>query len=214
MSKNRCIALSLLLAAQAQAQEPPAKPVIPDAWYVAPLASYIAPTDRSDLDAGYGGTLALGYREGFYAIEAAAVLAEMDARNDGDSARLLGGELNALIFPFRSASSLYALIGIGGLEYSQYPTDGGRFSSATVSAGAGYLWPIRWGRYGFALRTEARFRYGRREEGEATNVERVDEDAPNDFKDVLVSIGLYLPGALQAPPEPPPDSVQVVPVAE
>lgn len=205
----------LLLSSTAWAEdaEPQGQSPIPESWYLSPLGTYTKPNSSEDHDDGYGGTLTVGYRKDFYAIEAGPVFSQLGARNGAADSEVIGGVLDAMIFPFRSAT-LYAIVGIGALEYSKYPPASERFSTATAEAGVGYLWPIKFGRYTFALRTEARYRYGRREQGEGTNVDREDDDAPNTFKDTIVNVGLYLPMQLNPPSEPEPEKAKVVPLLD
>ncbi len=168
--------------------------------YLAPMGSFLY-TGRSETRYGLGGVLALGYRWGWYALEASAIYTDVSAKGGG-SATEQGGGLYGLVFPFASAPNLYGIVGAGGLEVFDYPADSGdsNFSPVTVSAGAGYLWMFSLKTYDFALRTEALYRYGRRERD--VNPRR-DTDAPKNLNDALLNIGLQLPlGKRPAPPEP------------
>ena len=168
--------------------------------YVAPLLSYDIVGD-SNLDDGFGGQLAFGYRQDFYAIEAAAVYTMLSG-GDGDPT-YLGGTINGLIFPLSSLPDLYAIAGVGGLEMDDYPDLGDtKFSTTVVQGGAGYMVPIKFSRYAFGVRAEALYRYGRRDK--RVNRDMEDLNAPRSFDDVLINVGLQLPFALLPPPPPPP----------
>jgi len=184
--------------------------------YLAPMGSFLY-TGRNETEYGLGGILALGYRWGWYALEASAIYTDVSVKGGG-SATQQGGGLYGLVFPFSSAPNLYGIVGAGALEVFDYPAESGNsnFSPTTVSAGAGYLWMFSLRTYDFALRTEALYRYGRRERD--VNPRR-DTDAPKNLNDALINIGLQLPLGKRPPlsepepkvvavvaPQPPPDS--------
>lgn len=185
-----------------------------DGPYLAPMASYVL-TDDSAYDDGLGGTLAGGYRMGWWAVEASAVFSRFGASGDGDDADVYGGSLNALLFPLSGLPNLFALVGVGGLSVEEHPVIERKYSLTTLEGGAGYLLPLSWGRYEFAIRGDARYRAARRER-------RVDPDGdldiPRRFDDVLLNVGLQLPLGLREPelpqPEPAPEPVQVVEAAD
>jgi hypothetical protein len=79
--------------------------------YLAPMASYIL-TDDEVYDDGLGGVLAAGYRNSWWAVEAAALLGSYNAAQ-GEDADFEGGTINGLVFPFSGLPNLFALIGAG-----------------------------------------------------------------------------------------------------
>jgi outer membrane protein OmpA-like peptidoglycan-associated protein len=178
--------------------------------YLAPMASYIL-TDDEVYDDGLGGVLAAGYRNSWWAVEAAALLGSYNAAQ-GEDADFEGGTINGLVFPFSGLPNLFALIGAGGLHVNAHPVIDRRYTLTTLEAGVGHLWPLSFGRYEFAIRTDARWRTGKRER-------RVDPggdlDIPTHFDDTLIQLGLQLPLRMPAPePEPVPEPVVVVPIAD
>lgn len=180
--------------------------------YIAPMGSFVK-SNKGETDSGYGGVLALGYRKQWYAIEVSAISSSLSGKqDDGEKTSHLGGGIYGLLFPFKSLPKLYGIIGAGAVEVDKYPgqTRKSNFSQTTASAGAGYLWGFSFGQYELALRTEAQYRYGRREQD--VNPRR-DTDAPNDFGDVLINVGLHLPLSMKQVEAPAPvETVKVVPV--
>src|SRR5688500_6596280 len=88
-----------------------------DGIYVSPMATGILPPgDKGSLKKGYGATLPVGYRSGWYAIEIAPIHADLK------HATVLGASVNGLLFPFRSLPNLYGTIGLGALDYRKYET--------------------------------------------------------------------------------------------
>ena len=195
--------------------------------YIAPMASYII-TDDDAFDDGVGGTLAAGYRVGWWAIEASGVfgryaggdplvtttglppLLPVTTTTPARDTDVIGGTINALVFPFAGLPNFFGLIGAGGLNVDRHPQIGREYSMTTVEGGLGYIFPLSWGNYDFGIRADARYRYGDRES-------RVDPDGdleiPGTFKDVLLNVGLQLPlGLRPTPPAPPAETVAVVPV--
>ena len=173
--------------------------------YLAPMFSYILTDDKSGFDDGMGGTLAAGYRQGWWAVEASAL---GDSWKGGKSGMdVVGGTINGLLF-FGAQSNLFALIGAGGLDIDQSPIVGKEYSLTTVEGGLGYIFPLSVGRYDFGIRADARYRYGKREK-------RVEPDGdyaiPHDFQDTVFNIGFQLPLGLR--PEPPPVAAPVAVVA-
>ena len=172
--------------------------------YISALGTGVFHSDDSILDEGYGGTLALGYRKGFYAMEIAP------SYSDLDQATLRGIAVNGLLFPFSSLPNFYATIGASGTQYVDYELvdDKRDFNTLGLDAGLGYILPLSFGRYEFGIRAEARYRVSKREE----EYNDADEDiaAPNTFKQTLVNIGLHLPLGLMPPPAPPAQPVEVV----
>lgn len=164
--------------------------------YLAPMATYVVPgADR--LDAGVGGTLALGYRRQHWAIELFGFQVGLDA--EGASPDLKGGGVNALWFAFDSLPNLYGIGSLGGAEVSEYPlgaADQEHFTLIRAGAGAGVLFPFALGRYDLAARAEALYVFGHRDD-EASSLPAV--DAPKSFDDVVINLGLQLPLGMRSP---------------
>ena len=164
--------------------------------YISPMAEYAMNVGKSQVKNPLGGVFAVGYRESFYSIEAGYIYTSSDPRSGtGPSANMTGGALNALIFPTTQLPGLYGLIGVGELAIKNYPGNvDSSFSVTNFQGGLGYQQKIRIGSsYMIALRAEADYRYGFRENGQATNEFRADSDAPRQFHDVVFNVGLVLP---------------------
>jgi len=179
--------------------------------YLAPMASGFFPDTEDGLDDGFGGTLALGFRRDFFAFEIAGL------KGDLDTADIEGFGVSALLFPLSSFPNAYLTVGITGLNYQDYPTSTGDqidFNVNNVDGGVGFIWPLSWGRYDYGIRTEVKYRAGRRERD--FNDLDIDLDAPKSPNHVVVNVGLQLPTRLNPPPPPPaPDPEPVtVPVSD
>ncbi|HKY19865.1 MAG TPA: OmpA family protein, partial [Vicinamibacterales bacterium] len=173
--------------------------------YLAPMFSYILTDKDSGFDDGMGATLAAGYRQGWWAVEASAL---GDSWKGGKSGMdVVGGTINGLLF-FGAQSNLFALIGVGGLDIDKSPVVGKEYSLTTAEAGLGYIFPLSFGRYDWGIRADARYRYGKREKLVEPGG---DYDIPNNFQDTVFNIGLQLPLGLR--PEPPPQAAPVAVVA-
>ena len=189
--------------------------------YIAPMGSYIF-TDGPKTDDGYGGVLAGGYRLDWYALEFKGVYHVVDA--DTGDIKQSGGSVGGLVFPFESLPGLFGIVEVGGLSIEKYPATRTNAPSmttknihtVTAGLGAGYLFGLSIGRYDFGVRAEALYRYGRRDQDVTPGG---DINAPHNFGDVLVNVGLQLPLGLRpvevaaaepvaavVPVETPPDS--------
>ncbi|MGQ0700609.1 MAG: OmpA family protein [Panacagrimonas sp.] len=184
--------------------------------YVAPMATYLL-SDAERLDGGLGGTLALGWRSGTWAVEIAGILADIESDESDNSPELSGGAVNGLVFPFSSLPNLYGIATLGAASLKDYPvtpnnpseTDTGKsFSLTRVGAGVGHLFPISVGLYEFAVRAEALYVAGRRDKDVR---EFGDIDAPRRFDDVVFNLGVHLPFGSRQPAPPPAPPVEVVP---
>ncbi len=193
-------------AEAATSEDAPTKLI--DGSYISPMATGVFQTNKTRLDDGYGGTLALGWRSGFYGFEIAPAYADLD------NAKMIGAAINGLLYPFKSLPNLYATVGLSGMYYHDYKTRSGDkidYNTVNVDGGLGYLFPLSSGRYDWAIRTEARYRVGRRERD--YNDLDIDIDAPRRFREAIVNIGLYLPIGLRPVPPPAPPPAVVVPAS-
>lgn len=172
--------------------------------YVSPMATGIFVDDDSDLDDSVGGTLALGYRSDWWAMEIAPSYVDLDGVKLGTLA------VNGLLFPLRSLPNFYLTAGVSGSEFDDYttPTDEVDFGTTNIDGGLGYILPLSWGSYDFGVRAEARYRSYRREED--FNDADTDFDAPRTFKHIIANVGLHFPLGIKAPPAPPPPPAEVV----
>ncbi|MGQ0619200.1 MAG: OmpA family protein [Panacagrimonas sp.] len=203
-----CAGLPAAVSAQ---EEPVAEAGSPSALqqgpYVSLMGTGVLVDDDSDLDDSYGGTLALGYRKNWWAMEIAPSYVDLDGVKLGTLA------LNALVFPFSGLPNFYLTAGLSGSDWDDYetPLDEIDFSTVNGDGGLGYFFPLSVGRYDFAIRSEARYRVSSREED--YNDADEDFDAPKRFKHGLINIGLHLPLGLRPVPPPPPPPVEIVPPA-
>lgn len=172
--------------------------------YVSLMGTGLFVDDDSELDDSYGGTLALGYRKDWWAMEIAPQYVDLDGVKLGTLA------INGLVFPLSSLPNFYLTAGLSGSDWDDYqtPTDEIDFSTVNGDAGLGYFIPISMGRYDFAIRAEGRYRVSAREED--YNDADEDFDAPKRFKHTLVNIGLHFPLGLRPVPPPPTPPVAIV----
>ena len=182
--------------------------------YLAPMAAFQIGV-HSGIHDGPGAVMNWGYRKGWYALEISGSYTSVSA---GDSRKTIqyGGGVNGLVFPLKSLPNTYGLVGLGGQQNLNFPTSEGekKFLMVTYSAGVGQLFPLHAGRYEFAIRAEALYRYGSR--AAAVNLPDGDFEAPKSFNDILIHVGLQLPLGLRPPEAPPaaPPAPEVVPVEQ
>ena len=198
-SRIRQVAALLLISSftAAHANDGSSSPLRQGA-YIAPMVSGYFTDDEDGLDDGVGGTLALGFRRGFYALEIIGTSADLK------TATIAGFGLNALLFPLSSLPNVYLTAGLSGLNYKDYATSTGDkidFNANNVDGGVGFIWPLSWGRYDYGIRSEVRYRAGRRERD--FNDLDIDIDAPRSPNHVVLNLGLQLPTRLNPPPPPP-----------
>lgn len=191
LSAVRIIATAALLGcgitvAQAEATSP-----LQEGPYLSLMGTGVFPESASatKLDDGYGGTLAMGYRQDIYAVEVAGTIADLSG------ATLRGFAVNGLLFPFSSWRHVYATVGLSGLEYADFKTsttqDKINFNTVNIDGGVGLIWPLSIGRYDYGVRAEVRYRAGQREE-DYNDLDN-DLDAPKHFKHWVLNIGFVLP---------------------
>ncbi len=176
--------------------------------YVAPLASYVLADNQLASNNGIGGSLALGYRQEFWALEISGLYASLSEKGQRDPS-VAGASLGALVFPFIGLPQLYAVAAVGGVEVDKF-NDTEAFNLGILELGIGHLFALGGERYEWAIRAEARYRIDRRE-ADITDVPGQSVDAARHFDDVLISIGLQLPFGKKAPPAAPPPPAEVVP---
>lgn len=130
---------------------------------------------------------------------------------------LLGGYANALIFPSSTLPGLYGIGGIGILDALKYKNTGDSFLITTAQLGSGYLFPLQIGGYRVGLRAEGLFRWGRLNDG-VTEQRPVDDprdepdpNAPNNYHDLILRVGLHIPLPLTSLMPPAQPAVAVVP---
>lgn len=194
----RATAALLLACGMAAAQADDSSSPLRNGAYIAPMASGYFTDDEDGLDDGFGGTLALGYRRDYFAVEVSGTAADLS------TADIEGFGVSALLFPLSSFPHAYLTVGITGLNYQDYQTSSGDlidFNVNHLDGGLGFLWPLSWGRYDYGIRTEVRYRVGRRERD--FNDLDIDLDAPKSPNHVMVNLGLQLPTRLNPPPPPP-----------
>ncbi len=182
-----------------------------DGSYGALLGQFKMTESDPALDKKFGGAGLLGYRAGTYGIEAGFGYVK------DHGVDLQQFMFNGLLYPFKSVPMLYGLAGVGALRYAKYPIErsanpiagGDDFVTVAVQGGVGYLFPLSWGNYEYALRAEALYRVDDRFLERESDFEE-DIRAPGTFKHVLLNFGLQLPFRKLAPPPPPPPPVEVV----
>ncbi len=176
-------------------------------WYVAPMYSHVEPDNDRRLDAGQGATLSVGYRVSEeFALEVYGVYGKLDRQPVSSSATMSGGGIGALAFLSDAVPGLYLPFAVGYLETDSQALSGSRYKGLSFEAGLGYLLPLSFGRYDFALRAEARYRHNNGQDSDDLG-----EVAKPGLEDALFNLGLQLPlGRRSAPPVEP--AVAVVPV--
>lgn len=165
--------------------------------YIAPMASYVSTAGNAQIGNGEGGTIALGYRLNWYAIEATGIYTSLSGSNGAQGKpSYLGGSINGLIFPIRPLRDFYAIVSAGGLEVKNISSSTGiqHFNLTTIGGGLGYILPLKLWNYEFGVRAEALYRYGKRD---AQGGARGDIDVSRAFDDVLLNVGLQLPLGLR-----------------
>ncbi|MFA5938918.1 MAG: OmpA family protein [Sinimarinibacterium sp.] len=183
--------------------------------YMAILGSYIW-GEGERLEEATGGTILLGKRNGRTALEIGGFVFDYP-----ESSKSFGGHIAGLYFPMDSLPNTFGVLGLGMQEIEDYPTtetgtlaerDDLNMSMLFAQAGVGQLWPITFGRYEFALRTDVMYRMSKRDKVQREN--REDIDAPRRFDEVVANVGFQLPFGLLPPPEPAAPPPQVIePVA-
>ena len=181
-----------------------------DGSYLAILGTYKQSESDEVLDGSAGGTALLGYRNGYYGLEAGLGYTE------DSNVQLSNFAANVLLYPFKSVPA-YVLMGAGAVHYYKYPTvrpnnaftGGDDFATVALQAGLGYVLPIKTSNYHFGIRAEVLYRVGDRFLERESDFD-TDLNAPGTFKDVLFNIGLQLPLRRPAPPPPPPEAVALV----
>ena len=174
-------------------------------FYVSPMGSYIKPSGARGRKDGIGGTLALGYRDRFYALELGGVYNQFDGKAGADKAELKGGSLTGLLFPFPSLGMF--VLGGGGYLKGEKGTGTGAPDARMLELGVGYLQSFNIGVYQMGIRGEFRYRSNDNDvSNSAFNVDR------QTYSDKLVNVGLWLPLRTQKADAAPPGEPEVVPV--
>jgi outer membrane protein OmpA-like peptidoglycan-associated protein len=209
MKVYACALLAALGASSPALAGDPESP-LSHGFYVAPMATYVDPHNERQLDAGFGGSLAAGYRvDEALAIELSGTYSELDSQlNSGESAEMVGGSLGVLAFLSDAVPGVFLGFSAGYLETDHQGLTGDRYSGWTFDAGLGYLLPLSFGNYDFGIRAEARFRHNNGQKGQG------DGDANNrGLAEGVYSLGLQLPLGMREPAPPPVATpVAVVPV--
>ncbi len=192
-------------------------------FYLAPMGTYVLADEDWPADDGVGGTLGLGFRAGSLAAELSGSMVDLDAENGGDDVSLESLGANVLFFPFDSGfmSGMYGLAGIGYMgidDFTVTTTTPGLLGPTTstvqyddsthyLQAGLGWLIPLSFGKYDFAIRAEALARHL-----ELSEPPPGPGNPDRDFNDGVFNLGLQLPFGLRSdpPPPPPPAPVAVV----
>jgi hypothetical protein len=159
--------------------------------YGAPYLSILGAYDLGDRGAGNGGggAIGAGLRRGEIGFEArASYLAQKRGT-------FRGGTFNGLFFPSQRLPGLYATFGIGLENISGYAGAGGNtFNATTIDGGAGYLFPLKIGRYQFGLRSEALYQYEKREKRQQDQAQPTEDlPVPTNFHEVVLHIGFQFP---------------------
>jgi hypothetical protein len=213
--------------------EPPYARSVVEGPYLAAMASVMAPVGNQALGLGYGGAVALGYRQHFFSIEARGLYDRLPAKEGSDTNVFFkGGSLNALLFPFsktygtagadslgrRALGNSYVIIGGGARNIRGYPDNGqaDAISTTMLSAGIGDLFQLHLGRYAFAIRGEVLYQYDHREKqlipsGITSPPE--DLDIPTNYRSVAFNLGIHLPLTFPHAADLPATPVHVVPVS-
>jgi len=211
--------MGLLVAPECLAQEASQTWPLRQGPYVSLIGTYLMP-EGDGLKATPTGTIAAGFRRDWYAVEFGGSFEHMKTRDGGGFVQY-GGSINGLVFPFTNADhhflrGLYGVVEFGGQQNRNYPSSAGpqKFLTITYAGGLGNLLPFSFGRYEFALRTEALYRYANR--AAAVNEPNGDIPVPGYFRTLVINVGLQLPLGLKPRPVPvtPEPAAAVVPAEE
>lgn len=175
---NARLALSLTLVATSFGAS--ATTMLDERWYVAPALSYVvADTDR---DAKNDLGVALAFGKAFHShwnLEINVVADSLESDAGGPGFHQFGLLLDGLYLFDRSASTPYAVIGIGGLKTTHGGSDE---SGLALNAGVGYWHSLN--DDGLGVRGDIRYRMDDNDAGVANQ---------DSFGDWLINIGMAVP---------------------
>lgn len=181
-------------------------------YYVSPMFSYTLADKARGTEDGFGGIMSIGKRmtDGLN-LEVSALYTRMKSKYSntvqGDSAKLSGVGVTAMIFPLSSLPNAYGLLNVSYGTAEDHPGPIPNYHSTIFDSGIGYLYPIT---PRFLLRAEARYRmdnHGRENAG----VHVGDKSA---FYDGVFNIGLLMPLGSVTPAAEPAPAVEEAAVVE
>ncbi len=170
--------LAVVMAGAVRAEEE----FLDNRFYLVPFGTFVLPDGDRNTSEGWGGGLAVGKIINRYLnLELKGVYDNLQSDGFGGSGDVdeYGGGLDALVFPWRSQLSPYAVVSAMGLN-----TDSDRRGADlhfTAEAGGGLQYELD--DHGTSLRTDVRYRYN------------ADSDtAPaNQLHEMVVNLGIYVP---------------------
>ncbi len=165
-----------------------------DKRYVYAVGNNRIANDDSSLDSTMGGGVGFGYFLDKWSIET-VLFGEVaqDGNSDGSDAKINGISMHVLKFPFDSVPGLFAKLGFGISEYSDFPTatDDDDYLVTQFKLGGGYLHKVVLKDFEFGVRFDATYVYGTREE--RLNAQRNDINSPHFYRDMNYSLGVVIP---------------------
>ncbi|MBQ0758806.1 MAG: hypothetical protein KBT72_04035 [Zhongshania sp.] len=165
-----------------------------DKKYVYVLGNNRVANDDSDLERTQGFGVGFGYFLDKWSIET-VLFGEVsqDGNSDGSDAKINGISMHVLKFPFDSVPGLFAKLGLGISEYSDFPaaTDDDDYLVTQFKLGGGYLHKVVVKDFEFGVRFDATYVYGTREE--RLNAQRNDINSPHFYRDMNYSLGVVIP---------------------
>lgn len=184
-------------------------------FFMSPMLNYTFVDSGRNVDAGLGGSLAVGKAFGYFGYELAAQYSRLDHESGEGAAEINSLSVNVLLFPSKKQPG-YVLIGAGYGDVKDHPGGVDDYNPVMLNLGGGYLWqPLKQWLPSLLLRTEAVYRL------DAHGNDRTGETVRNGrkaFNDVLLNLGLTIPvGGKPKPMVAPPvveEPVEIVPVVD
>jgi len=183
MARNKwLVTFGLLAVVMAGAVRAEGEEFLDNRFYLVPFGTFVLPDGDRNTSEGWGGGLAVGKIINRYLnLELKGVYDNLQSDGVGGSGDVdeYGGGFDALVFPWRSQLSPYAVVSAMGLNTKSERR--GSNLHFTGEAGGGLQYELD--DHGTSLRTDVRYRY---------NADS--ETAPaNQLHEMVVNLGIYVP---------------------
>ncbi|QQD19958.1 hypothetical protein I6N98_09055 [Spongiibacter nanhainus] len=165
-----------------------------DKKYVFAFGNKRIANDDSDLDETMGWGVGFGYFLDKWSVETVfhGEVAQ-DGNADGSDAKINGISMHVLKFPIDSVPGVFAKLGFGIAEYSDFPTatNDDDYLVTQFKLGGGYIHKMLINDFELGIRFDATYIYGTREE--RLNAQRNDINSPHFYRDMNYSLGAVIP---------------------